>query len=282
MITLKRDPALQRLIAAALREDIGSGDATTNACIPQNSRGEGYVISKASGVLCGADIAAHVFRLLDPKCTFVHFIKDGSVIKPGLKIMRVRGSLRALLAAERTALNFLQQLSGVATYTHEFVKAVKGTKAVILDTRKTTPLLRILEKYAVRAGGGQNHRFGLSDMILIKDNHIAAAGSIAKAVKQCITHKRTSQLNVEVETSDISQVREILEIGGVDRIMLDNYSLPQIRAAVKLVAHRVPLEVSGGVSLKNVRQIAKTGVEFISVGAITHSALALDLSFKIV
>lgn len=281
MTPVHRIPEVKKLITAALREDLGSGDATTIACIPKNARGEGRIISKATGILCGVDIAAQIFRALDPKCKIRIQVHDGNAIKPGLEIMHVNGSLRALLAAERTALNFLQQLSGVASYTRLFVDAIKGTHATILDTRKTTPLLRTLEKYAVRTGGGENHRFGLSDMILIKDNHIAAAGSIAAAVKQCITFKRQSKLKVEVETSTIEQVRDILEIGGVDRIMLDNYSLPQIRAAVKLVAHRVPLEASGGVSLKTVRAIAMTGVEFISLGAITHSAPAVDLSFEI-
>jgi len=282
MNTLPGAPALRRLVTAALREDIGTGDATSIACIAANARGEGSIISRVTGILCGAEIASLVFRSLDSKVNIVELVHDGERISPRCEILKVKGSLRALLSAERTALNFLQQLSGVATSTNAFVQAVRGTKAIILYTRKTTPLLRSLEKYAVRCGGAQNHRFGLSDMILIKDNHIAAAGSIARAVAQCVAQKRRTKMQVVVETSSLAQVREILAIGGVDRIMLDNCSLPQIRSAVKLVAGRVPLEASGGVTLNTVRDIAQTGVDFISVGAITHSAPALDLSFEIV
>lgn len=269
-----------RTIALALREDIGRGDITSRLCVPATARGEGYLTAKSAGVLCGMHVAADVFRAVDPSVKITNALKDGTLLRPGMVIARVRGPLRSLLTAERTALNFLQHLSGIATATRDYVNAVKGTGAVILDTRKTTPMMRDLAKYAVRTGGARNHRARLDDMVLIKDNHIAAAGGIAPAVLRCTT-KRAKGLLIEVETTTLAQVQEVLAIGGVDRIMLDNYTLPRIRAAVKLVNHRIPLEVSGGVNLKTVRALAKTGVEYISVGAITHSAPALDISFEV-
>ncbi len=270
--------ALRRMIAAALREDIGRGDVTTQSCIPSSARGQGILLAKSDGVLCGAAIAAEVFRAMDRSVRITSLLKDGAALRRGTMIGRVRGPLRALLTAERTALNFMQHLSGIATATNAFVRAVRGTGVTILDTRKTTPLLRDVEKYAVRVGGAMNLRARLDDMVLIKDNHIAAAGGIREAVERCRAAR--ARVPVEVETTTLAQVRDVLAIDGVDRIMLDNYTLPQIRAAVKLVAHRIPLEVSGGVTLANVRAFAKTGVEFISVGAITHSAKALDISFE--
>lgn len=280
-MSLLSSPAVKQLIAHALREDVGSGDATTIACVPPDARGAGVLVSKAPGIVCGVGIMALVFHSVDPRARVVRVLRDGARLRPGTIIARVEGRQRSLLTAERTALNFLQHLSGIATATHAFVQAVRGTRAVILDTRKTTPLLRALEKYAVVVGGGTNHRARLDEMMLIKDNHIAAAGSIAAAVADCITRRRSRRMQIEVETSSIEQVREAMALTGIDRIMLDNFTLPAIRRAVALVDGRIPIEVSGGVILATVRAIAKTGVDYISVGAITHSAPALDISFTI-
>ncbi len=280
--TMPRSLPPDKVIALALAEDLGPGDVTSRACIPAAARGRGVLLAKSSGTLCGITIAAAVCRAVDPRVTVHARANDGERITAGRILADVRGPLRSLLAAERTALNFLQRLSGIATRTRAYVDRVAGTNAVILDTRKTTPLLRNFEKHAVRMGGGENHRQGLHDMMLIKDNHIAAAGGVANALALCKKHARRSRMKIEIETTTLAQVRAVLRAGGVDRIMLDNYPIDRIRAAVRLVHGRVPLEASGGVTLRNVRAIAQTGVEYVSVGAITHSAPALDISFEIV
>ena len=277
------------LIQLALAEDLSAdaslgvyltdGDVTSRATIPAGSRMTGYIRAKASGVVAGLPIARGVFQLVDPTLLFREATKDGAMVEKGQIMAQVEGDIRGLLTGERTALNFLGRMSGIATLTHKFVEAVKGTRAVILDTRKTAPGLRRLDKYAVRMGGGQNHRTGLFDMLLIKDNHIRGAGGIIPAVKRA-REMYGEKFLVEVEVKTLSELDEALNL-PVDRIMLDNMELDTMRNAVQMVNGRVPLEASGNVSLANVRQIAETGVDFISSGALTHSAPSLDISMKI-
>lgn len=271
--------ALQPLLELAIAEDIGPGDVTSGAILPPEQVLRAQLVVKKPGVIAGLPVAAAVFWRVDPAIRFTSCARDGERVAPGDVIAEVVGPARSLLAAERTALNFLQRLSGIATLTRQFVDAVAGTRAVILDTRKTHPGHRVLEKYAVRMGGGQNHRMGLYDMVLIKDNHIAAAGSITAAVRRA--RATYPHLPVEVEVQNLDQLREALGL-PVDRIMLDNFDLEGIRTAVRMAAGRVPLEVSGGVTLEQVAELAATGVDYISVGALTHSAPALDISMEVV
>jgi len=269
---------IKYIIKQALREDIGDGDITTRLLIPANKNSIAHIIAKQSGVLAGRDIVYQVFKSIDPRVKINFRVKEGEKFSKGKIIAELKGNTRALLSGERTALNILCRLSGIATLTRKFVEAVAHTKAKILDTRKTTPNLRILEKYAVRMGGGTNHRFGLYDMILIKDNHIQAAGSITNAIMR--TRKNNSKMLIEVETKNLSEVKESLQL-KVPIIMFDNMNLKQIREAVKLAKGKARLEVSGGVNLRNIRKIAETGVDYISVGALTHSAPIIDMSMKI-
>ena len=271
------DPAyVSRIVAAALEEDVGPGDVTTLATIPLGTRCTAELNSRVAGVVAGLAVAAEAFRQLDPSVEIEQHKRDGDAIAPGDLLLRIRGEARAVLTAERVALNFVQRMSGIASITAHFVAAVKGTRATIIDTRKTTPGLRQLEKYAVRAGGGQNHRFGLFDGILIKDNHIAASpegvGGAILAARRGAPHS----LRVEVETDSLNQVREALE-AGADAILLDNMTPAQLRDAVALIDRRAVTEASGGVTLETVRAVAESGVDLISVGALTHSAPALDL-----
>lgn len=267
---------LDHIIDAALREDIHTGDITTRALVPGKRPAVARLVAKEEFVLAGLSVAERVFRRLDPAIQFSSFFEEGAAVAKGDLIATVRGDATDLLMGERVALNLMQRLSGIATMTSRFVQAVAGTGARVVDTRKTTPGLRELEKYAVRVGGGHNHRTGLYDGVLIKENHIAAAGGIAEAVgraKAYIPHT----LKIEIETETLGQVEEALA-AGADVIMLDNMSLAELRAAVQLVAGRVPLEASGGVTLDTVRAIAETGVDIISVGALTHSPRAMDIS----
>lgn len=271
---------LDRLIAQALAEDLGeTGDLTSNATIGENAKTTATVFAGQSGVVAGLNVARRVFHHVDGEILFEARVEDGASVSGGDKVVSLQGRTRGILTAERTALNFLQRLSGIATLTAEFVRLVRGTKAVILDTRKTTPGLRMLEKEAVRVGGGQNHRMGLYDMILLKENHIRAAGGIAAAVVRAREHLRSTgrECLIEVEVRNPGELSEALTC-DVDRIMLDNMSLANIREAVALTAGRTKLEVSGGVNAGRVAEIAATGVDYISVGALTHSAKALDLS----
>lgn len=270
--------AAEPLIRLALREDIGSGDVTTEATIPSGARGRGEIIAKARGIVCGLPVAAAAFRAVDEEISLIPRVRDGEPVQPGDVVAEVEGPLRGILAAERTALNFLSRLSGIATLTARFVEAVAPYRAVILDTRKTTPGWRVLEKYAVRCGGGRNHRMGLYDMVLIKDNHVKACGSIAEAVRRVRAAGVT--VPIEVEVQSLAELKETLEL-GVDRVLLDNFSVEEIAEAVRITAGRVPLEASGGVTLENAAVIAATGVDYISVGALTHSAPALDLSLEL-
>ena len=271
---------IQGIIETALREDIGAGDITTTATVDKKAEGSAEIIVKEGLIVAGILIAEAVFKTVDAGIAFKAFVKDGESVKKGKTIARISGRLSSLLAGERVALNFLQRLSGIATLTSYFVAKVKGCRAKILDTRKTTPGLRILEKYAVRMGGGFNHRFGLCDGILIKDNHIAAVGSIMEAVLRARENIPHNML-IEVEAKDLDEVRDAI-LAGADVIMLDNMKPAVMKQAVKIIGKKALIEASGGVNLQNVMVIAKTGVDFISVGALTHSARAVDISMEVV
>ena len=269
---------LERIVHAALAEDIGAGDVTTDATVPEDAVGRAELIVKERGVVCGLRAAELTVRALDPEIQFEVLASDGDLLAEAPTMVgRVSGSERAILTGERVALNFLGRLSGIATLTRRYVDAIEGTGAAVLDTRKTTPGLRALEKHAVAAGGGRNHRFGLDDAVLVKDNHLRAAGSIEAAVELV---RAATDLPIEVECDTPAQVREALA-AGVDAILLDNMTLERLREAVALVAGRARLEASGGVTLDTIRAIAETGVDEISVGALTHSARALDVSLEL-
>ena len=270
---------LEILIRTALEEDIGSGDITTSCTVSPGAQGEGRIVAKEPLVLAGIDVARQVFWAVNRELKVHIPLKDGSRANEGDTLLEVTGDLAAILAAERTALNFLQRLSGIATLTNAFVDKVKGTRARILDTRKTTPGYRLLEKAAVRVGGGYNHRFGLYDGVLIKDNHIVAAGSIRKALQAALdSSSHTFRVEVEVET--LEQLDEAIA-AGAHVVMLDNMDLHTMAAAVRRTKGKIPLEASGGITLENVGEIAATGVDLISVGALTHSARAVDMSMEI-
>ena len=270
---------IERVITTALKEDIGAGDITTNLIIEKKQQAKAFFLAKEDGVVAGLAIAKMVFQKFDKTIKWKSFIKDGEFVSAGTHIAEVKGSLRALLTGERTALNILQRMCGIATTTNSFVKIVNGANAKILDTRKTVPGLRMIDKYAVKIGGGTNHRIGLFDMVLIKDNHIKAAGSITNAVAK-IRKGLTKKIKIEVETSNLDEVRETLK-NIVDIIMLDNMPVPMMKEAVKIIAGKAKVEASGNVNFKSIKAIAKTGVDFISVGALTHSVKALDISMKI-
>ena len=270
---------ISRYIIHALEEDIGPGDVTTNTIVPVGASLRGRIVAKQDGVIAGLEIAKQVMFALNREISFVDGVKEGERIARGTVVAELEGSARALLTGERTALNFLGRMSGIATLTRKFVDAVAGTKAVILDTRKTVPGLRFTDKLAVRLGGGQNHRSGLFDMVLIKDNHIDFAGSITAAVQRVRTSGTT--LEIEVETRSLDNVREALAL-GVERILLDNMSAAMMREAVEICDGRVKLEASGNVTLDNVLEVARTGVDYISVGALTHSPQVFDVSLEFV
>ena len=263
-------------IQRALDEDIGTGDATTNSIVPADATMHGQIIAKQDGVIAGLDVVCAAYQLLDSDVDFAAQVADGSRVTRGGLLALVSGRTSSLLTAERTALNFLGRMSGIATLTRQFVDAVAGTRAVILDTRKTAPGLRLVDKLAVKLGGGGNHRIGLYDMILIKDNHIDYAGGIEEAVRRAQAAR--SGLPIEVEARTVADVKVALSL-GVERILLDNMSVEMMAEAVKITNGRAKLEASGNVTLETVRQIAETGVDFISVGALTHSAKVFDVSF---
>jgi nicotinate-nucleotide pyrophosphorylase (carboxylating) len=280
---LQDEGLLHRIVETALREDIGTGDVTSESTIPANATGNAIFLAKQSGIFSGAEILRFTFAMIDPSLVLNQLVFDGDRITAGETIATLDGSVRSILSGERTALNFIQRMSGIASLTRQYVDAVEGTGAKIIDTRKTVPGLRVLDKKAVRDGGGANHRFGLDEMVLIKDNHVAAAGGITGAIKACKEHlaSRATQLKIEVETTSLQQVEECLCCGGIDRIMLDNYDLATMREAVKCIDRAVEVEASGGITLSTVRSVAETGVDFISVGALTHSPKALDISLEI-
>jgi nicotinate-nucleotide pyrophosphorylase (carboxylating) len=269
-------------IAIALREDIGAGDITTEFFVPDGIHALGRIIAHERAIVAGAQTAAEVFRRVNPKLNVEVLQSDGAALIGGETIMEVRGATRSILTAERVALNFLQRLSGIATLTRQFVDATGKSHAKILDTRKTTPGLRALEKAAVMAGGGVNHRFNLNDMVLVKDNHLSAGPGLsgfASAIQRL--RQERPEIRIEVEADRLEQVRSFVEIEGIDVILLDNMKPSEMREAVALGRGKVKLEASGGVTLKNVRQIAATGVDYISVGALTHSARAIDISLEL-
>jgi nicotinate-nucleotide pyrophosphorylase (carboxylating) len=272
--------AMDAAIEAALREDMPKGDITSESIIPSDARSEAFFLAKEEGVLAGMDVASRVFGKIDVSVIFIERFRDGSRFNRGDKLARMKGPTIALLKGERTALNFLQHLCGVATVTRQYVDAIAGTKTRILDTRKTTPGLRLLEKYAVKTGGGTNHRLSLSDMVLIKDNHLRYVGNVAEAIRRARIMVAPG-IRIEVEASSLLQVREALA-AGADMIMLDNMPIQTMQQAVQLAAGRVPLEASGNMTLDRVRAVAETGVDFISVGALTHSARAIDISMDFV
>ena len=277
---MKMAPEIPHEILAAVRtalaEDIGSGDVTTNSIIPQKAVMRGQIIAKQDGVIAGLDVAKSVYQMVDAKVDFRSKVDEGVRVTNRQVLALVSGRTRSLLTAERTALNFLGRISGIATLTRSFVDAVAGTKAVILDTRKTAPGLRLVDKLAVQRGGGKNHRMGLYDMVLIKDNHIDYAGSITLAVQSA--RSGAAGLQIEVEARTLEDVREALSV-GVDRILLDNMTPESMAEAVRLTAGRAKLEASGNVTLENVRKVAETGVDYISIGALTHSVKVFDVSF---
>jgi nicotinate-nucleotide pyrophosphorylase (carboxylating) len=273
-------PEINTIIRRSLEEDIGDGDVTTLCTVEEDLSLDGSLVARADGIIAGLQVAAQVFQMLDERVEVRFLVKDGQAVAPLQTLARLHGPGRTLLTGERTALNLLQRISGIATATHQYVKAVEGSGAVILDTRKTAPGLRAVDKLGVRLGGGQNHRLGLYDMVLIKNNHIAAVGGdLAEAVRrvrQCDSHRRP----VEVEVRSLDELHRALKL-DVDRILLDNMDPDQLRQAVELTGKRVPLEASGGITIDNVAEIAQTGVDFISVGALTHSVKALDISMWI-
>ena len=276
------DELEDRLFDLAFAEDIGDGDHTTLCCIPETAVGKSKLLVKEAGILAGVDIARKVFHKFDPELKMEVFIEDGSVVKPGDVAFIVRGKIRSLLQTERLMLNIMQRMSGIATMTHRYMEQLKGTKTRVLDTRKTTPGMRILEKEAVKIGGGTNHRIGLFDMILLKDNHVDFAGGISQAIERCHQYleERNLNLKIEIEVRSVDELQQVLNKGGVDRIMLDNFTPELTRKAVEMIGGRYETESSGGITLETIRNYAECGVDFVSVGALTHSVKGLDLSFK--
>lgn len=272
----------EQIIKLALTEDIGSGDHSSLSCIDKNENGEMELLVKENGILAGVEVAKRVFLEVDPTLEVNVFKKDGEAIVKGDVILNVRGSIQRMLTAERTVLNFVQRMSGIATSTHFYANLIKEFKTKILDTRKTTPNMRYFEKYAVKIGGAENHRFGLFDMIMLKDNHIDFAGGIEQAIEKTQQYLKKNKLNlkIEIETRNLEEVQQVLQVGGVDRIMLDNFTPTQLSEALALINGRVETEASGGITHETIRDFAATGVDFISVGALTHHIRSLDLSLK--
>lgn len=271
-----------RLIDLAFAEDIGDGDHTTLCCIPETAMGKSHLLIKEDGILAGVEVAKRVFARFDPEMKVEVLIGDGAHVRKGDIAMVVSGKVRSLLQTERLMLNIMQRMSGIATMTNKYVERLKGTNTHVLDTRKTTPGLRMLEKQAVKIGGGMNHRIGLFDMILLKDNHIDFAGGIANAINRCHEYLREKglDLKIEIEVRNFDELRQAMECGGINRIMLDNFSVADTRKAVEMVAGRFETESSGGITFYTIRDYAECGVDFISVGALTHSVKGLDMSFK--
>lgn len=276
------DELNDRLIDLAFSEDIGDGDHTTLCCIPAEAEGKSKLLIKEQGILAGLDVAKEIFHRFDPSLQVETYMSDGDAVKPGDVPMIVSGKVRSLLQTERLMLNVMQRMSGIATMTRHYVERLKGTQTKVLDTRKTTPGMRMLEKEAVRIGGGTNHRIGLFDMILLKDNHIDFAGGIENALDRCVAYQKEKglHLKVEIECRSLDDIRRVLAHGGADRIMFDNFTPDLTRQAVKLIGGKVETESSGGITIDNLRDYAECGVDYISVGALTHSVKGLDMSFK--
>ena len=272
----------EQLISLWFAEDIGDGDHTTLSCIPASAIGKSQLIVKENGILAGVEVAREIFRAFDPELKMTVFITDGAEVKVGDVAFVVEGKVQSLLQTERLMLNIMQRMSGVATRTREYVKALEGTKTRVLDTRKTTPGLRLLEKEAVKIGGGVNHRIGLYDMILLKDNHVDFAGGIDKAILRAQNYlkEKGKNLKIEIEVRNFDELAQVLAVGGVDRIMLDNFTPENTRKAVDIIAGKYETESSGGITFDTLREYAECGVDYISVGALTHSVKSLDMSFK--
>ena len=271
-----------RLIDLSFAEDIGDGDHTTLCCIPENAIGKSRLIIKEDGILAGVEVAKRVFAKFDSSMQVDVKMGDGSKVKKGDVAMIVTGKIRSLLQTERLMLNIMQRMSGIATMTNRYVELLKGTKTHVLDTRKTTPGMRMLEKQAVKIGGGVNHRIGLFDMILLKDNHVDFSGGINNAISRCHEYLKEKGLNlkIEIEVRSFDEIRQVMECGGVDRIMLDNFSVEDTRKAVEMIAGKYETESSGGITFDTIRSYAECGVDYVSVGALTHSVKGLDMSFK--
>lgn len=281
-LNMEEKDLIRQLIQLSFAEDIGEGDHTTLCSIPSDAVGASRLLIKEKGVLAGVEVAQEVFHQFDPTLHMEVFIGDGESVNPGDEAFLVKGKIQSILQTERLVLNIMQRMSGIATITREYVKLLEGTKAKVLDTRKTTPGMRMLEKQAVKIGGGVNHRIGLFDMILLKDNHVDFAGGIEQAIRgaQAYLLKQNRKLKIEVEVRSIEELKQVLLLGGVDRIMLDNFTPEKTREAVDLVGGSVELESSGGITFDTIRSYAETGVDFISVGALTHSVKSLDMSLK--
>jgi len=275
---------LDQIIKLALKEDIGEADHSTLACVPSAAIGSAQLLVKENGVLAGIDVAKRIYEIYDPSLEITYFKKDGDKVTNGEIAFIVKGSSQSILTTERLVLNFMQRMSGIATQTAKIVQEINGCNTKLLDTRKTTPGIRYLEKWAVKIGGGENHRFGLYDMIMLKDNHIDYAGGIIPAIEKTKEYLDLNKksLRIEVEVRNLKELDDVLRVGGVDRIMLDNFSLGQLKEALLIIPSKYETEASGGITLENIRSYAETGVQYISVGALTHSVKSLDLSLKAV
>jgi len=276
------DKLIDKLIDLAFAEDIGDGDHTTLSCIPATAMGKSKLLIKEAGVLAGVEMAKEIFHRFDPTMKVEVFLEDGAEVKPGDIALVVEGKVQSLLQTERLMLNVMQRMSGIATVTRKYVNALEGTKTKVLDTRKTTPGLRMLEKAAVKIGGGVNHRIGLFDMILLKDNHVDFAGGIKQAIERAQNYckENKKELKIEIEVRNFEELNQVLEVGGVDRIMLDNFSTEDTKKAVAIIAGKYETESSGGITFETLRSYAECGVDYISVGALTHSVKGLDMSLK--
>lgn len=276
------DELIDRLIDLSFAEDIGDGDHTTLCCIPEDAMGKSHLLIKEDGILAGVEVAKEVFRRFDPTMQVEVLMGDGTSVKKGDVAMVVSGKVRSLLQTERLMLNIMQRMSGIATMTHKYVERLKGTHTRVLDTRKTTPGMRMLEKQAVKIGGGVNHRIGLFDMILLKDNHVDFAGGIKNAITRCHDYLKAKglDLKIEIEVRNFDELQQVLDCGGVNRIMLDNFTVADTKKAVDIIGGRYETESSGGITFDTIRDYAEQGVDFISVGALTHSVKGLDMSFK--
>lgn len=273
---------LEEIVKQALAEDIGEGDHTSMATIPEKATGKVQLIAKEDGILAGIEVAALVFKTVNPAIQIEILAADGKFIRKGQQLMLLEGNARALLTAERTALNFIQRMSGIATFTNKLAHQMDGYRTKLLDTRKTTPNNRLIEKMAVKIGGGHNHRFGLYDMVLIKDNHVDFAGGIANAINSTKEYlkKNKKDLKIEIEVRNFLELHEAIETGGIDRILFDNFSTDDLLTAVQIAGRKIEKEASGNITLANIREYAETGVDFISVGALTHQIKSLDMSLK--
>lgn len=277
-----KEQLIDELIDLAFAEDIGDGDHTTLCCIPDTAMGKSRLLIKEPGILAGVEIARKIFHRFDPDLKMTVYIEDGTAVKPGDVAFVVEGRVQSLLQTERLMLNVMQRMSGIATMTHRYVKKLEGLHTRILDTRKTTPGMRMLEKEAVKIGGGVNHRIGLFDMILLKDNHVDFAGGIENAISRCHDYLKAKgkDLKIEIEVRNLDELKEVMRVGGVDRIMLDNFSPELTKEVVKIVGGKYEIESSGGITFDTIRDYAESGVDFVSVGALTHSVKGLDMSFK--